>query len=111
MKMVISRYLNRDSKVLGCFLDASKAFDRVDHGLLFQKLEKKGLPNTILTFLLNWYTTQSMSIQWSHNSLSISFTVSNGVRQGGVLSPFLFAIYLDSLLEELSLCGVGCHWR
>ena len=101
MKMVISRYLNRDSKVLGCFLDASKAFDRVDHGLLFQKLEKKGLPNTILTFFLNWYTTQSMSIQWSHNSLSRSFTVSNGVCQGGVLSPFLFAIYLDSLLEEL----------
>ena len=47
MKMVISRYINNGSKVLGCFLDVSKAFDRVDHGLLFQKLEERGLPPTI----------------------------------------------------------------
>ena len=36
--------------------------------------------------------------------------MSNDVRQGGVLSPFLFAVYLDSLLNELSLSGVGCCW-
>ena len=54
---------------------------------------------------------QRMSVQWNHDSLSRSFTVSNGVRQGGVLSPFLFAVYLDSLLNELSLTGVGCCWR
>ena len=34
----------------------------------------------------------------------------NGVRQGGVLSPFSFAVYLDRLLVELSKSGVGCHW-
>ena len=109
--MVISRYINSGSKVFGCFLDASKAFDRVDHSLLFQKLEKRGLPPAILTFLLRWYSMQRMSVQWSYNCLSSSFTVSNGVRQGGVLSPFLFAVYLDSLLKELSLSGVGCCWR
>ena len=107
MKMVISRYINNGSKVLGCFLDASKAFDRVDHGLLFQKLEER----TILNFLIQWYSTQKMSVQWNHNCHSSGFSVSNGVRQGGVLSPFLFAVYLDSLLKELSLSGVGCRWR
>ena len=35
--------------------------------------------------------------------------MSNGVRQGSVLSPFLFTVYLDGLLVELSKCGVGCH--
>ena len=39
---------------------------------------------------------------------SVSFTISNGVLQGSVLSPVLFAIYLDGLLEELSNLG---HWR
>ena len=111
MKMVVSRYINNGSKVFGCFLDASKAFDRVDHGLLFQKLEKRGLPPVVLSFLLNWYSTQRMSVQWSHDNLSRGLTVSNGVRQGGVLSPFLFAIYLDSLIDELSLSSVGCRWR
>ena len=34
----------------------------------------------------------------------------NGVRQGSFHSPFLFAVYLDGLLVELSKFGVGCHW-
>ena len=37
------------------------------------------------------------------------FTVSNGVKQGGVLSPILFAIYTDGLLKRLEETGVGCH--
>ena len=37
-------------------------------------------------------------------------TISNGVRQGGVLSPIPFSIYLDSLLLDLSVKGIGCHW-
>ena len=51
-----------------------------------------------------------MKIQWDSKSTSKCFYVSNGVCQGGVLSPFLFAIYLDDLLSELSLSGVGCYW-
>ena len=35
--------------------------------------------------------------------------MSNGVRQGSVLSPVLFAVYLDGLLEGLSASGVGCY--
>ncbi len=37
------------------------------------------------------------------------FTTRNGVKQGGVLSPILFCIYIDSLLVELSSSGVGCY--
>ena len=44
------------------------------------------------------------------DSFSNSFPVSNGVRQGGVLSPILFTIYLDDLLTRLSNLGVGCYW-
>ena len=88
MKTVVSHYINNGSRVLGCFLDASKAFNRVDHSLLFQNLGKRGLPSVLLHFLLQWYSTQSMYIQWSRNFLSGSFTVSNGVRQGGVSFPF-----------------------
>ena len=42
--------------------------------------------------------------------MSHSFFVSNGVRQGSVLSPVLFAVYLDGLLQKLSKTGVGCYW-
>ena len=41
--------------------------------------------------------------------MSSEFTVSNGVKQGGVLSPILFAIYTDGLLKRLEETGLGCH--
>ena len=43
-------------------------------------------------------------------TLSPAFSVSNGVRQGGVLSPILFTIYMDDLLLGLKGLGIGCYW-
>ena len=49
-----------------------------------------------------------MSVKWA-NSTSYSFPVANGVRQGGCLSPLLFNVYLDDLLQMLQSTGIGCH--
>ena len=51
VKNIISRYNHSGSSVHGCFLDASKAFDLLDHGLLFQKLIDRGLPLPVVHFL------------------------------------------------------------
>ena len=37
-------------------------------------------------------------------------SLANGVRQGGVLSPILFTVYIDDLLLELKRQGIGCYW-
>ena len=42
--------------------------------------------------------------------MSPSFLVSNGDRQGGILSLILFIIFLDDLLTGLKDLGVSCHW-
>jgi hypothetical protein len=110
IKNVVGRYLHRGSHVYGCFLDASKAFDLVDHGILFTILAERKLPLPVLRLLVQWYTDQQMKVCWNH-SLSDSFSVSNGVRQGGVLSPVLFTVYIDELLGGLQSIGVGCHWK
>ena len=41
--------------------------------------------------------------------MSSKFDVTNGVRQGGILSPLLFTVYIDELLEKLKRNGIGCH--
>ena len=90
-----------------CFLDASKAFDRVNHQLLFQKLVKRKVPGYIIRILIFWYENQTMSVQWG-NLLSESFHVSNGVRQGGILSSYLFNVYIDDLSTRLNGLSIGC---
>ncbi len=47
---VVSKYLHSGSDVFGCFLDASKAFDRVNHAVLFKLLMDRNLPCTVLHF-------------------------------------------------------------
>ena len=110
IKNVTARYCFNDSSVFGCFLNASKAFDQVDHHLLFDKLLRRNLPPVVVRALLAWYLQQKVSVRWNKSS-SDKFSISNGVRQGGVLSPILFTIYLDDLLLELERAGVGCYWR
>ena len=89
-------------------LDASKAFDRVNLITLFKKLYMKGLCPMYLRFLMILYRDQTMRVRWN-GSISEQFSVSNGVKQGGVLSPLLFSLYLDELLVKLRELGLGCH--
>ena len=58
--------------------------------------------------LLNMYVNQKIQVKWNCK-LSEPFSVKNGVRQGGILSPLLFSLYMDELLLELKETGIGCH--
>ena len=50
----------------------------------------------------------SSVVKWN-GIFSRTFSVTSGVRQGGILSPQLFTIYVDDLLIALRKSGVGCH--
>ena len=86
-------------------LDASKAFDRVNFWLLFDKLTRS-VPLFIIRILAIWYTHQKMCIRWG-NAYSSLFSVSNGVKQGGILSPILFNVYMDDLSVSLNSSNIG----
>jgi exonuclease III len=108
LKQIIEYYNNHSSPVYVCFLDASKAFDRVNHWTLFRRLIDRGIPLYLVRFLLYWYRNQEFCVRWS-SELSSAFNVHNGVRQGGILSPLLFNIYTDNLSGDLTSCNVGCN--
>ncbi len=109
LKDVVSSYIQNGSSVYACFLDASKAFDLVRHDVLFQLLLSRGLCPPVVRLLHSWYVNQTLHVRWN-GTLSDPFAVSNGVRQGGVLSPIFFALYLNVLLEKLRTSGAGCYW-
>ena len=106
VKSVLKYYTKQKCSVYTCFLDAAKAFDRVSHWTLFSKLIKQNIPLVIVRIIAFWYEAQPMCIKWGKIS-SAYFNVSNGVRQGWVLSPKLFAIYVDAL--DLTMCKSGCY--
>ena len=91
------------------FLDASKAFDRVNHWLLFKKRIDRKVPLFIVRLLCFWYTNQKMNVKWGA-AISNTFSVHNGVKQGGILSPLLFCVYMDDLAVKLNNSGIGCHY-
>ena len=69
------------------FLDASKAFDRVCYSELFNILLDKKVCPRILQFLCYMYLNQTCCVKWNSKN-SADFSVSNGVKQGAVISPF-----------------------
>lgn len=107
LKNVIEYYRSHNSPVFSCFLDASKAFDRVNHWTLFQKLKERNVPTIIIRVLMYWYREQDMCVKWGSN-ITDTFKITNGVRQGSLLSPKLFTLYVNGLSDRLLNSKLGC---
>jgi hypothetical protein len=108
VKETISYYRTRTNDVYCVFLDASKAFDKVHYAKLFSCLFERRLPIVFVRLLFTMYTNHSACVCWNA-VYSRTFPIKNGVRQGGILSPILFCIYIDKLLLLLARSAVGCH--
>ena len=106
VESVVKYYNHFHSPVYTCFLDASKAFVRINHWTLFSKLIARGVLYPLVRIIMFWYRTQTICVKWGTLCSSYS-SVSNGVRQGGILSPKLFSVYVDDLSVALSATKTG----
>ena len=84
-------------------LDASKAFDRIEYVRLFKLLRERNMCPIVLRLIIAMYISQMMQVRWGE-----ILSKQNGVKQGGVLSPVLFTVYLDNLLKTLKQRNIGC---
>ena len=82
--------------VLGIFLDFSKAFDTIDHGILTQKLEHYGIRDKELKWFKNYLDQRTQRVKLD-DVLSDEQDLTCGVPQGSVLGPTLFIIYTNEL--------------
>jgi hypothetical protein len=58
-----------------------------------------------------WYSrpNQLSCVKW-HSVTSSNFSIGNGVRQGGILSPFLFNFYMRKIIKSVTTSGIGCYF-
>ncbi|XP_065679036.1 uncharacterized protein LOC136093738 [Hydra vulgaris] len=97
----IKHYNHNNSPLYICSLDANKAFDSCNWELLFEKLYyQKKIPLSIVHTILSLYQTGTSNISYL-GCTSNKFRVSQGVRQGSILSPHLYNIYTENLLEKI----------
>jgi len=98
----INYYNTGGSAVHLCSIDLAKAFDKVDHSILFQKLMNRRCPAKFVGILYEWYSKTYTAVKWG-SQLSYSYRVPllSDVRQGNVLAAILFAIYVDVELNNL----------
>ena len=79
------------------FIDLKNAYDTVDHSILFNKLEKMKIGPRLIRILKALYSSARISVDINDSSINVN----RGVLQGSILSPFLFNLYINYLIEEI----------
>jgi len=86
----------------------SKAFDKLNCYILLKKLMEKKCPVKLINILHMWFNISCTIIKWGERYSSLVFPTT-GVRQGSMLSPLLFSVYVDDMLNCLNRSKFGCQ--
>ena len=89
-------------KIYLCFIDYAKALDCVDHNKLWRILKEMGIPHHLTCLLRNLYAGQEATVRTGHGTTDW-FQIREGVRQGCMLSPGLFNLYAEYIMQNARL--------
>ena len=85
-----------------CFSDYAKAFDCVDHKELWKFLKEMGIPDHLICLLRDLYAGQEKTVRTRHGTMDL-FPTGKGVHQGCILSPCLFNLYTEYIMQNARL--------
>ena len=105
---VVQHLLRSGTNPIVTVLDCTKAFDLCKFSLLFTRVLESGVPPIVVRCLMAMYQDQYGWVKWG-KAQSATFPITNGTRQGSVLSPTFWAVYCDLMIKELRKLGIGAH--
>ena len=85
-----------------CFIDYAKAFDCVDHNQLWKILKEMGIPDHLMCLLRNLYAGQEATVRTGRGTTDL-FQTGKGECQGCILSPCLFNLYAEYIMQNAGL--------
>jgi hypothetical protein len=94
----------RKLSTFAVFIDFKKAYDTIDRSILWTRLEELGISGRMLTTLKSLYTNVQCCVR-INGFTTDWFGVESGLKQGCVLSPLLFNLYLDDLARKIQALG------
>ena len=94
----ISSALDRGDIAVGIFLDLSKAFDTVNHNILFDKLEHYGIRGLALKWVKSYFSNRLQFVDFNGH-VSSRFNISCGVPQGSILGTLFFLLYINDIVN------------
>jgi hypothetical protein len=103
---LIEKTCQKGGNLFTCFIDLKKAYDSVSRVALWKVLWEKGVRGKMWRVLQQMYRRVQSCVQVGEQKTKW-FDVDVGVRQGCVLSPVLFSLFIDGLAEEVIKAGVG----
>ena len=99
LRMILEQSLEWNTSLYVVFIDYEKAFDSVDRSTLWKLLQHYGIPEKIIRMIRLAYEPSTCQVIHG-NTLTEPFTVLSGVRQGCLLSLFLFLLVMDWIMKE-----------
>ena len=106
VRQICEKYLGKGKDVYFAFLDLEKAYDRVDRDAMWNVLRLYGIGGRLLRGVKSFYVGSKACVRVG-NEVSEWFPVRVGLRQGCVMSPWLFNLYMDGVIELTEMqCGM-----
>ena len=114
-KMLTSNAIAKKTKMYKCFVDLTKAYDKVNRRVLWMVLERIGVPQKMIRLIQNIHDGSKAKVKLENGEETEEFDLEAGLKQGSVFAPLLFNIFFGAIIawwkEKMQHRGIWYKYR